>query len=179
MQFILFTDGDTYVHLILCLQFQRKYGFYFMELYIPATMIVFVAWLATMKGHESFSDLVGVLLAMLFLYFSYIEVMPKVSDFKAIDVYLLVCFIYIFIALLIPLLSDTFAMTVVENVSGLKSKTSLLSMSVAKVTDFLQHRAFVVKALYPVSFVFFCVCYFAIYIYGRHNDYNDLVNQCN
>lgn len=77
-----------------------------MELYIPAGIIVIAAWLATIGKADSFSDLLSVLLAMLFLYFSYVAVMPKVSDIKAMDVFLAGCFAFILVALL-----QTFVLT--------------------------------------------------------------------
>lgn len=71
-----------------------------MELYIPAILIVISAWLATIGNTSGFSDILAVLLSQLFLYFSYITVMPKVSDVKAMDVFLIACFGFIFIALM-------------------------------------------------------------------------------
>lgn len=78
--------------------FERKTNFYFMELYIPASMVVIVAWLSSLTEFR-FTNLLSVLLAQLFLYFSYITVMPKVSDVKALDVFLVICFLFIFVAL--------------------------------------------------------------------------------
>lgn len=63
-------------------------------------LIVISAWLATVGNTSSFSDILSVLLSQLFLYFSYITVMPKVSDVKAMDVFLIGCFAFIFFALL-------------------------------------------------------------------------------
>lgn len=70
-----------------------------MAFYLPGFLIVAVTWLASMQQESSFSDLLEVLLAHLFLYFSCMTVTPKVSEIKSIEIFLVGCFLFIFAAL--------------------------------------------------------------------------------
>lgn len=91
----------TYSRLECCFFFVRSAGFHFVQLFIPATAIVITSWLALwMKRESTFSDMIQVILAITFLYYSYNTVMPKVSYIKAMDIYLGTCFIFVFLSLI-------------------------------------------------------------------------------
>lgn len=146
-----------------------------MELYVPAGFIVTVAWLASIAGHSSFGDILAVLLAMLFLYFSYITVMPKVSDFKAIDLYLTVCFLFVFLALIqkfliheLLRLDDHMEESKTTAVESMKVSTSEEALH-PKITKKQPTRSCISKkclltyVLYPSAFCIFCIVYFLTY----------------
>ena len=56
--------------------------------------------LSFMKTSPVFKDMVSIILAITFLIFSYNEMMPRVSYIKAMDVYLGVCFMIVFLSLI-------------------------------------------------------------------------------
>ena len=58
------------------------------------------SWVALWMGSETqFQDMIALMLAIIFLIFAYNETMPRVSYIKAMDVYLGVCFVIVFLAL--------------------------------------------------------------------------------
>lgn len=91
----------TYTRLECCFFFKRNAGFYFIQLFLPATAIVVMSWLLLyMERTSKFSDMIEVILAITLLYYSYITVMPRVSYIKAMDIYLGSCFVFVFISLI-------------------------------------------------------------------------------
>lgn len=90
----------TYSRLECCFFFVRSAGFYFIQLFLPATAIVFTSWILLCMGRgSSFSDMIEIILAVTFLYFSYTAMMPRVSYVKAMDIYLGACFIHVFLSM--------------------------------------------------------------------------------
>lgn len=118
-------SGYNSTRLSLCFYLKRNTGFYFMALYIPSAVIVVVAWLGN-NASGDFNDLAGVLTAQLFLFYSYISVMPKVSYIKAMDIYLMGCFVFILVALF---------WSAVEQHLGLRLKNSFQSTSKVMFTS--------------------------------------------
>uniref|UniRef100_A0A0R3RK70 Neur_chan_LBD domain-containing protein n=1 Tax=Elaeophora elaphi TaxID=1147741 RepID=A0A0R3RK70_9BILA len=79
----------NYSRLYVCFVFDRSSGFCLIQLVVPATAVVITSW-----------DMVSIILAITFLIFSYNEMMPRVSYIKAMDIYLGVCFMAVFLALI-------------------------------------------------------------------------------
>ncbi len=74
----------VYSRLEACFILQRAYGFFFIQLLVPATALVIMSWLPLrMVSETSLGELVEIILAITFLYYSYNSVMPKVSYVKA------------------------------------------------------------------------------------------------
>lgn len=195
---ILGGKNQYYSRLKVCFLFKRKIGFYLMQLYIPSGVIVILAWLGSISNHASFGDLISVLLSMLFLYYSYLSVMPKVSEFKAIDIFLSVSFAFICSALLsyfwteqqLPREADT------KSVSDMKSrkwKPCSASNSPSDKTDqastptvhenmeklfylFKKYKSLLFRCLYPISFFMFCASYFTFYLHTLSQNFD--VNDC-
>lgn len=175
--------------LVLYFLFKRKSRFYFLELFVPAGLIVIVGYIVSVTKQSSIGDVVGVILAELFLYFSYIAVMPKVSDFKAMDLYLVVCFGFVFAALIVKVYlckDDSEArQTVPVNLCSKPKRPFNNSVANEKVTrdsikeSKLEHVSYLLKAkfanfkfhhfclyaLYPLCFSLFCFFYFLTYMY--------------
>ncbi|KAK5983676.1 hypothetical protein GCK32_018796, partial [Trichostrongylus colubriformis] len=53
-----------------------------------------------MESETEFQDMISIILAITFLIFSYNEMMPRVSYIKAMDIYLGVCFMIVFLSLI-------------------------------------------------------------------------------
>ncbi|MFH4976331.1 hypothetical protein AB6A40_003040 [Gnathostoma spinigerum] len=91
----------NYSRLYVCFVFTRSSGFCFLQLIIPSTSVVITSWVALwMENETEFQDMISIILAITFLIFSYNEMMPRVSYIKAMDVYLGVCFMIVFLSLI-------------------------------------------------------------------------------
>lgn len=170
----------NYSRLYVCFGLERKTGFYFMELYIPATLIVTVAWLICISEDGSFSDMLQVLLAMLFLYLSYITLMPKVSHFKAMDLYLVMCFTFVFLFLVKTYLSrEVFVHSLNRKVTDKNEKKiypNFENVSEEKREFLKRIKIHFVDLLFLVLYFTFCMCYFIYYV-NYAMDYADF-NRC-
>ncbi|KAI6216636.1 hypothetical protein M3Y99_01810500 [Aphelenchoides fujianensis] len=95
-----YATGD-YSRLYVCFVFNRASGFCFLQLIIPSTAVVITSWVALwMESETEFQDMISIILAITFLIFSYNEMMPRVSYLKALDVWLAVCFMIVFLSLI-------------------------------------------------------------------------------
>ncbi|CAI4232288.1 unnamed protein product [Auanema sp. JU1783] len=105
--------------LIATFTFQRLYGFYILQVYVPAYISVFISWVSFYLGAEQIPSrtTVGVnsLLALTFQFGSVVNNLPKTSDvkgtpttlrtlsippFAAIDVWILSSMAFIFASLI-------------------------------------------------------------------------------
>uniref|UniRef100_A0A0N4ZAX1 Neurotransmitter-gated ion-channel ligand binding domain protein n=1 Tax=Parastrongyloides trichosuri TaxID=131310 RepID=A0A0N4ZAX1_PARTI len=90
--------------LVATFTFQRLYGFYILQVYVPAYISVFISWVSFYLGPENVAPrtTVGVnaLLALTFQFGSVVSNLPKTSDVKAIDVMILICMAFIFLSLI-------------------------------------------------------------------------------
>uniref|UniRef100_A0A915PDD2 Neurotransmitter-gated ion-channel transmembrane domain-containing protein n=1 Tax=Setaria digitata TaxID=48799 RepID=A0A915PDD2_9BILA len=91
----------NYSRLYVCFLFNRSSGFCLIQLVVPSTAVVITSWVSLwMESETEFQDMVSIILAITFLIFSYNEMMPRVSYIKAMDVYLGVCFMAVFLSLI-------------------------------------------------------------------------------
>ncbi|CAD6195551.1 unnamed protein product [Caenorhabditis auriculariae] len=91
----------NYSRLYVCFVFSRSSGFCFLQLIIPSTAVVITSWVSLwMENETEFQDMISIILAITFLIFSYNEMMPRVSYIKAMDIYLGVCFMIVFLSLI-------------------------------------------------------------------------------
>ncbi|KAK6100442.1 Neurotransmitter-gated ion-channel ligand binding domain family protein [Brugia pahangi] len=89
--------------LVATFTFQRLYGFYILQVYVPAYISVFISWVSFCVGPNLPSrTIVGVnsLLALTFQFGSVVSNLPKTSDVKAIDVWILSSMAFIFASLI-------------------------------------------------------------------------------
>ncbi|KAM3718610.1 Gamma-aminobutyric acid receptor [Dirofilaria immitis] len=91
----------NYSRLYVCFLFDRSSGFCLIQLVVPSTAVVITSWVSVwMESETEFQDMVSIILAITFLIFSYNEMMPRVSYIKAMDIYLGVCFMAVFLSLI-------------------------------------------------------------------------------
>ncbi|KAF7492227.1 Gamma-aminobutyric acid receptor subunit beta [Sarcoptes scabiei] len=94
----------NYSRLVCEIEFVRSMGYYLIQIYIPASLIVIISWVSFWL-HRNASPArvqlgVTTVLTMTTLMSSTNAAMPKISYIKSIDVFLGTCFVMVFAALL-------------------------------------------------------------------------------
>lgn len=144
-------------------------NFYFMELFLPASLIVIVGWMASLRINYAFTDLLSVLLALLFLYFTYLTFMPRVSDVKAMDIFLATCLLFIF-ALIVHMV------VIRESNFPRKPKTMIVinkdvPWQELSVDGEPKRKLGCFYIFFPVAFGLFCFCYIILFTFILHDDF--------
>lgn len=97
-----FTSG-AYSRLIVWFKFERSIGFFLIQTYIPAYLIVMLSWIAFWISHNSTPARIALgittVLTMTTLTNSARASLPKVSYVKSIEWFLILCFLYVFASL--------------------------------------------------------------------------------
>ncbi|VDM11235.1 unnamed protein product [Wuchereria bancrofti] len=108
----------TGYRLYVCFVFDRSSGFCLIQLVVPSTAVVITSW-----------DMVSIILAITFLIFSYNEMMPRVSYIKAMDIYLGVCFMAVFLSLI----KIAFVKFMRQKLNKDRKRSSMVASMLAKV----------------------------------------------
>ncbi|KAI1286413.1 Gamma-aminobutyric acid receptor subunit beta [Halotydeus destructor] len=94
----------NYSRLICDIQFARSLGFYLIQIYIPATLIVVISWVSFWLHRNATPARVALgvttVLTMTTLMSSTNSQLPKISYIKSIDVFLGTCFVMVFASLI-------------------------------------------------------------------------------
>uniref|UniRef100_A0A673VI89 Gamma-aminobutyric acid type A receptor theta subunit n=1 Tax=Suricata suricatta TaxID=37032 RepID=A0A673VI89_SURSU len=102
-QEVFFYTG-SYVRLILKFLVQREVTSYLVQIYWPTVLITVVSWISFWMNYESSAARVTVGLTSMFILNainSHLrDKLPQVSCIKAIDIYMVVCFFFVFLSLL-------------------------------------------------------------------------------
>lgn len=97
------TTGN-YSRLVCEIRFARSMGYYLIQIYIPAGLIVVISWVSFWLHRDASPARVALgvttVLTMTTLMSSTNAALPKISYVKSIDVYLGTCFVMVFTALL-------------------------------------------------------------------------------
>ncbi|XP_031554975.1 gamma-aminobutyric acid receptor subunit beta-like [Actinia tenebrosa] len=97
-----FTTG-SYSRLRVIFKFERSIGFFLIQTYIPAYLIVMLSWIAFWIHYTSTPARIGLgittVLTMTTLTNSARASLPKVSYVKSIEWFLIMCFTYVFMSL--------------------------------------------------------------------------------
>ena len=84
--------------------FERRVGFYLIQVYLPDVFVVALSWIVFWMDKTEMGDRMALgittILTIMFLLGSMNSSMPKVSYAKALDWYLLVSFIFVFLSLM-------------------------------------------------------------------------------
>lgn len=95
--------SGNYTQLLVYFHFERRIGYYVNQVYIPDTLIVTISWIVFWLGQDDMGGRVGLgittLLTIMFLLGSVNMSLPRVSYAKAIDWYLIVSFVFVFLVL--------------------------------------------------------------------------------
>ncbi len=93
-----------YGRLSLSFLLQRYIGYFIFQTYLPSILIVMLSWVSFWINHESTSARVALgittVLTMTTISTGVRSSLPRISYIKAIDIYLVMCFVFVFAALL-------------------------------------------------------------------------------
>ncbi|CAN8012713.1 unnamed protein product, partial [Ixodes pacificus] len=96
--------SGNYSRLVCEIRFARSMGYYLIQIYIPAGLIVVISWVSFWLHRNASPARVALgvttVLTMTTLMSSTNAALPKISYVKSIDVYLGTCFVMVFTALL-------------------------------------------------------------------------------
>ncbi|CAG9856739.1 unnamed protein product [Phyllotreta striolata] len=94
----------TYQRLSLSFKLQRNIGYFIFQTYLPSILIVMLSWVSFWINHEATSARVALgittVLTMTTISTGVRSSLPRISYVKAIDIYLVMCFVFVFAALL-------------------------------------------------------------------------------
>jgi len=94
----------TYQRLSLSFDLQRNIGYFVFQTYLPSILIVMLSWVSFWINHEATSARVALgittVLTMTTISTGVRSSLPRISYVKAIDIYLVMCFVFVFAALL-------------------------------------------------------------------------------
>ncbi|XP_052795882.1 gamma-aminobutyric acid receptor subunit beta-like [Mya arenaria] len=93
-----------YQRLSLSFRLQRNIGYFVFQTYLPSILIVMLSWVSFWINHEATSARVALgittVLTMTTISNGVRSSLPRISYIKAIDIYLVMCFVFVFAALL-------------------------------------------------------------------------------
>lgn len=94
----------VYQRLSLSFELKRNVGFFIFQTYLPSILIVMLSWVSFWINHESPPARVALgittVLTMTTISTGVRSSLPRISYVKAIDIYLVMCFVFVFAALL-------------------------------------------------------------------------------
>ena len=106
-------DGFNHSRLIFDIYVARNLGFYLIQVYIPACLIVIISWISfwlprNIHPARITLGVTTVLTMVTFINYGSKSGLPNISYLKAMDIYLMFCFVMVFFALLeFPVVSYT------------------------------------------------------------------------
>ncbi|KYM97477.1 Gamma-aminobutyric acid receptor subunit beta-like protein, partial [Cyphomyrmex costatus] len=93
-----------YQRLSLSFKLQRNIGYFVFQTYLPSILIVMLSWVSFWINYEATSARVALgittVLTMTTISTGVRSSLPRISYVKAIDIYLVMCFVFVFAALL-------------------------------------------------------------------------------
>ncbi|ELU01183.1 hypothetical protein CAPTEDRAFT_144043 [Capitella teleta] len=94
----------SYQRLSLSFKMERNIGYFIFQTYLPSILIVMLSWVSFWINHEATSARVALgittVLTMTTISTGVRSSLPRISYVKAIDIYLVMCFVFVFAALL-------------------------------------------------------------------------------
>ncbi|CAH1264595.1 GABRB3 [Branchiostoma lanceolatum] len=96
-------ETGAYPHVAFSFRLTREVAYIFLQMYVPSTLLVMISWVSFWINKDSPPARVSLgittVLAQTTFVTSARASLPKISYIKAVDVYLLMCFFFVFAAL--------------------------------------------------------------------------------
>ncbi|XP_067841893.1 gamma-aminobutyric acid receptor subunit beta-3 isoform X1 [Heptranchias perlo] len=100
---VVFATGD-YPRLSLSFKLKRNIGYFILQTYMPSILITILSWVSFWINYDASAARVALgittVLTMTTINTHLRETLPKIPYVKAIDLYLMGCFVFVFLALL-------------------------------------------------------------------------------
>ncbi|KAI3388761.1 hypothetical protein SNEBB_001456 [Seison nebaliae] len=100
---VVLATGD-YERLSLSFKLKRRIGYFLFQTYVPSILVVMLSWVSFWINHEATSARVALgittVLTMTTISTGVRSSLPRISYVKAIDIYQVMCFVFVFAALL-------------------------------------------------------------------------------
>ncbi|KAK3098967.1 hypothetical protein FSP39_024773, partial [Pinctada imbricata] len=165
---------DNYTCIGADFHLTRNQGYYFVQIYIPTSLIVMLSWSNFWLNVDAIPARISLgLLTVLTMATSSASAganLPRVSYIKAMDVWIFVCMFFVFAAFLeyawvnvslrVEQRRKSPSGTVVKPVcNGVKSKYKIMSKNRERARNIDR----VARVLFPVCFLIFNLCYWTFY----------------
>jgi len=165
------TNTGVYSCLRVELLFKRAFSSYLVQVYIPCTMLVIIAWLTLWLEHHGPVAVGRLIMGVLTLLVNAVLVQqmnitgPVVSYTKAIDVWTGTCLTFVFTTIIQFILVNYLARNQIwcSSEGNIKSHTRLLDEIRAWKHHCPHVLDIIARILYPVAFFFFVCVYFGYY----------------
>ncbi|TRY65547.1 hypothetical protein DNTS_020846 [Danionella cerebrum] len=100
---VVFATG-SYPRLSLSFKLKRNIGYFILQTYMPSTLITILSWVSFWIKYDASAARIALgvttVLTMTTINTHLTETLPKIPYVKAIDIYLMGCFVFVFLALL-------------------------------------------------------------------------------
>jgi len=97
-------NGFTNQRITLNFWLRRRITYFLLQSYVPCTLITILSWVSFWINYEATAARVSLgittVMTMTTIYTHVSSGMPKIPDLKALDVFMLACFVFVFMALL-------------------------------------------------------------------------------
>ncbi|KAK6746848.1 hypothetical protein RB195_000226 [Necator americanus] len=168
--------------LAVSIHFERLYGFYILQMYLPTYVSVFISWIAfwmdTRALPARITLSVSSLMALTFQFGNIVKSLPKASYVKAIDIWMFSCVGFIFFSLIelaivayndkmddqrlkgfgIPLPNSN------GNCSAIRRSVAEISVRKSKGSELGAAIDRAASIAFPVAFAMFNLAYWAYYL---------------
>merc|ERR1711997_1329224 len=155
----------SYPGLIMKLHLRRQLTYHIVQTYIPSTVFVVIAWLSLFVPPESVPGRVGMgmttLLTLTAMFSSVRQNVPRVSYVSLLDIWMLVCMIFVFSCIL-----EFIVVTSLSKFGQKKRGERTPDLKYYEHQQQLQKFELVSKIMLPVLFVLFNSIYWPILLAG-------------
>uniref|UniRef100_H3BZV3 Gamma-aminobutyric acid type A receptor subunit beta3 n=1 Tax=Tetraodon nigroviridis TaxID=99883 RepID=H3BZV3_TETNG len=101
---VVFSTAGAYPRLSLSFKLKRNIGYFILQTYMPSILITILSWVSFWINYDASAARVALgittVLTMTTINTHLRETLPKIPYVKAIDMYLMGCFVFVFLALL-------------------------------------------------------------------------------
>ncbi|KAJ6225873.1 hypothetical protein RDWZM_004418 [Blomia tropicalis] len=162
----------TFTRLICDIFFERSLGYYMYQIYVPGFLIVVISWVPFWLDQEDSHARVGLgvttVLTMTTLTTSTNASLPKISYIKAIDIYLFMCFLMVFLSLIEYAtvgFFETKRQTTKVHSEPIKMEPKIQPIIATNSKDDVSWIDKMSRIIFPTVFILFNIIYVGMFIF--------------